>query len=307
MTDRESHRQRRGVKKCNRPFTAPRRVVQETVESEVQGPTFIPQTQMQESSEDRPVVRSLRNRQKATLSLQEITDCQDGPKGDKAIGVKIAKSFGGYEYRGTVDKVRIDKEEGYIYHVEYEDGDEEELSQIELRDGYILGLSPEIEAMWAEYKKTITKKSIDANLEEHLAVESDDQAMSDGEGSLYDKGSDEEELNKKKKKRRKERRNRGSKKLPKPLSGMVLPVAGEKTVAAEAFGKLNPEQQELVATNINKKTKKVVQIYIYNVFIFLTTNLLHCAAGRTRVSQANNLRRWAFCQCQSEAATPINV
>jgi hypothetical protein len=41
---------------------------------------------------------------------------------------------------------------------------------------------------------------------------------------------------------------------------MVLPLAGEKTVAAEAFGKLNPEQQELVVTNINKKTKKVVQI-----------------------------------------------
>jgi hypothetical protein len=187
MTDRESHCKdgpvvrkdpRRRVKKCNRPF---RRVVQDTVNSEVQGPTFIPETQMQESSEDRPVVRSLRNRQKATLSLQQITDCQDGPIGDKAIGVKIAKSFGGYEYRGTVDKVRVDKEEGYIYHVEYEDEDEEELSQIELRDGHILGLSPEIEAMWAEYKKTITKTSIDTNLEEHLAVESDDQAMSDGE------------------------------------------------------------------------------------------------------------------------------
>ncbi len=110
-------------------------------------PSFIPETEIQESSGDRPVVRSLRNRQKITLSLQQITDCQDGPLGDRAIGVQIAKSFGGYEYKGTVDKVRGDKEEGYIYHVEYEDGDEEELSQIELRDCYILGLSPEIEAM----------------------------------------------------------------------------------------------------------------------------------------------------------------
>jgi hypothetical protein len=215
---------------------------------------------MQERSEDRPVVRSLRNRQKITLSLQQITDCQDGPKGDRALGVKIAKPFGGYEYRGTVDKVREDKEEGYIYHVEYEGRDEEELSQIELRDCYILGLGPEIEAMWAAFKKTNTKKIVDANLEESLAVESDDQAMSDGEGSLYDKGSDEEELNKKNKKRRKERLTRGSKKGQKPMSGLVLPVAGDKTVAAEAFGKLNPEQQELVASNINKKTKKVVQI-----------------------------------------------
>jgi hypothetical protein len=52
--------------------------------------------------------------------------------------------------------------------------------------------------------------------------------MSDGEGSLYDKGSDEEELNKKNKKRRKERLTRGSKKGQKPMSGLVLPVAGEK-------------------------------------------------------------------------------
>jgi hypothetical protein len=40
--------------------------------------------------------------------------------------------------------------------------------------------------------------------------------MSDGEGSLYDKGLDEEELNKKRKKRRKEMLARG-------------PVSGEKT------------------------------------------------------------------------------
>ncbi len=156
----------------------------------------------QESSDDRPVVRSLRNRQKITLSLQQITDCQDGPLGDRALGVKIAKSFGGYEYKGTVDKVRGDKAEGYIYHVAYEDGDEEELSQIELRDCYILGLSPEIEASWAAFKKTNTKKIIDANAEESLAVEEEDQAMRDGEGSLYDKGSDEEELKKKKRNRK---------------------------------------------------------------------------------------------------------
>jgi hypothetical protein len=116
--------------------------------------------------------------------------------------------------------------------------------------------------MWAAFKKTNTKKSIDANEEDSLTVEEEDQAMSDGEGSLYDKGSDEEELNKKKKKRRKERVPRGSKNRQKPLSGLVLPVPGEKTVAAEAFGKLNPEEQKLVATNINKKTKKVVLLQL---------------------------------------------
>ena len=68
-------------------------------------------------------------------------------------------------------------------------------------------------------------------------------------------------MNQTKRKRKKthtERGTRVSKKGPKALSGLVLPVAGEKTVAAEAFGKLNPEQQKLVAANVNKKTKKVI-------------------------------------------------
>ncbi len=99
---------------------------------------------------------------------------------------------------------------------------------------------------------------------------SDDQAMSDGEGSLYDKGSNEEELIKNRKKGRKEMLARGpvsgkktqktKKKGQKPISGLVLPVPGEKTVAAEAFGKLNPADKELVAHNINRKTKKVLNI-----------------------------------------------
>jgi hypothetical protein len=78
---------------------------------------------MQESSVDspdnRPVARSLRNRLKMSLSLQQITDCQEGRKGDRAIGVTIAKTFGGYEYRGVIDKFR--GEIGRcIYHVTYE-------------------------------------------------------------------------------------------------------------------------------------------------------------------------------------------
>jgi hypothetical protein len=94
--------------------------------------------------------------------------------------------------------------------------------------------------------------------------------MSDGEGSVYDKGSDEEELNKKRKKRRKEVLARGSvsggknkkknKKGQKPISGLVLPTPGEKTVAAEAFDKLNTADKDLVAQNINRKTKKVLHI-----------------------------------------------
>jgi hypothetical protein len=109
-----------------------------------------------------------------------------------------------------------------------------------------------------------------------VEVQSDDQAMSDGEGSLYDKGSDEEELNKNRKKRRKEMLARGpvpgektqkkNKKGQKPMAGLVLPVHGEKTVAAEAFGKMTPTEKELVAHNINRKTKKVVHIFTINYF-----------------------------------------
>ncbi len=117
---------------------------------------FVPETQFEQSSvyspEERPVVRSLRNRQKIELSLQQITDCQEGPKGERDIGVTIAKSFGRFEYRGTVDRFRGDTDK-YIYHVEYEDGDDEELSQKELRDCYILALGPQIriEAQWAAF------------------------------------------------------------------------------------------------------------------------------------------------------------
>ena len=138
-----------------------------------QGVVFVPETELDESlvgnSEERPVVRSLRNRQKIELSSQQITDCQEGPKGERAIGVTVAKSFGGYEYRGIVDKFR-EETDGFIYHVEYEDGDEEELSQKELRDCYILGLAPQIEAQWTAFKKTNTKKTLDENEEGSVEV-----------------------------------------------------------------------------------------------------------------------------------------
>jgi hypothetical protein len=97
-----------------------------------QGVNFVGETEIQESSVDiqdnTSVVRSLRNRQKITMSLQQITDCQEGPKGDRAIGVTIAKTFGGYEYKGTIDRFRGETGR-FIYHVTYEDGDEEELKR----------------------------------------------------------------------------------------------------------------------------------------------------------------------------------
>jgi hypothetical protein len=190
---------------------------------------------------------------KTSLTQEQIKDGQEGPKGEKAIGVTIAKTFDEVQFRGVIDKFRGERGR-YIYHVTYTDGDEEELSQKELRDGFLLALAPQIEAEWAKFKTMKKGKTTDCS--------SDSSARddSDGEGSLYDKDSDEDEMDKRKKKRRKETNTRTSGKRTiknARISGLVLPVDGEKTVAAEAFGKLNAKQREVVSDNINRKTKKV--------------------------------------------------
>jgi hypothetical protein len=41
------------------------------------------------------------------------------------------------------------------------------------------------------------------------------------------------------------------------LSDKLLPLAGTKNVTSEAYAKLTNEQQQIVAANINLKTKKV--------------------------------------------------
>jgi hypothetical protein len=110
------------------------------------GVTFVPETENQDGSsgseDDISVVRLLGSKTVTKLTSQQIQDCTEGPKGEKAIGVTVAKLFDGVEYRGIVDKFRTVRNRLY-YHVTYADGDEEELSQIELRDNYLLGLSPE--------------------------------------------------------------------------------------------------------------------------------------------------------------------
>ncbi len=59
-------------------------------------------------------------------------------------------------------------------------------------------------------------------------------------------------------KRHKEKPSRTAKKGQQLISGMVLPVAGDKTVAGEAFAKLNHQEKKLVVEKINRKTKKVL-------------------------------------------------
>jgi hypothetical protein len=67
-----------------------------------------------------------------SLSLQQMQDFKEGPEGERAVGKTVAKMFDGVEFRGIVDSFRKVRQR-YYYHITYTDGDEEEMSQIELR------------------------------------------------------------------------------------------------------------------------------------------------------------------------------
>ncbi len=115
------------------------------------GVSLVKETEEQDSeadSEDNvPIATVLTKKKESSLTREQIEDCKFGPKDERALGVTVAKLFDGVEYRGTIDSWRSARKRSY-YHVTYTDGDEEELSQTELRDGYLLGLSDKIEAEW---------------------------------------------------------------------------------------------------------------------------------------------------------------
>ncbi len=132
----------------------------------------------------------------------------------------------------------------------YTDGDEEELSQKELRDGYVLGLEPEIEAEWKKFTETRKDKDDDE-------IEAD---TSEGEGSVYDKSSEEEEEKKKAKRRARhkkppiEKPRKRAKAIE--LSGSILPQHGDKMVAGEAFEELSASQKQLSPTKSTRKRRR---------------------------------------------------
>ncbi len=72
--------------------------------------TFVQEIENQggssESEDDIPVARLLGGKTVTKLTSEQIQDCTEGPKGEKAIGVTVAKLFDGVEYRGIVDKYR---------------------------------------------------------------------------------------------------------------------------------------------------------------------------------------------------------
>lgn len=123
--------------------------------------------------------------------------------------------------------------------------------QTELRDGYVLGLTKEIEELW--------KKYMGGNKE---TESSDKDETSQGESS-GDEGSDygNKEFNEEvrgKRKQRKENRKRSKPQKNKELSETMLPKPGDKNVSAEAFAQLDEQQKLVVAEKVNRKTKKVL-------------------------------------------------
>jgi hypothetical protein len=174
------------------------------------GVRVVPETEAHEASSDSednvPVATLLRPKSLSTLTLQQIEECKAGPVGEKAVGKTVAKMFDGVEFRGIVDRFRTERKR-FVYHVTYSDGDEEEFSQVELRDGYVLGLSGEIEAQWQMYKLGNKETS-----GEEVAQDSEDEG-SDVEGSTYDTSSEDEVIPNNKKRIRKENTTSSKKEL----------------------------------------------------------------------------------------------
>jgi hypothetical protein len=219
------------------------------------GVRVVPETEAQERSSDRednvPVATLLRPKSSSTLTLQQIEECKVGPVGGKAVGKTVAKIFDGVEFRGIVDRFRTERKR-FVYHVTYTDGDEEEFSQVELRDGYVLGLSVEIEAQWQTYKLGNKETS-----GEEVTQDSEDEG-SDVEGSTYDTSSEDEVFPNNKKRIRKENATSSNKKT-KPqkmpdLSRVVMPKPGGKSVTAEAFD-INLRQLMFINPFIHLVTK----------------------------------------------------
>ena len=131
---------------------------------------FIPETEVQVSE-----------------TVKEITVGTDGvPSGELCVGKSIMKEFGEGLFKGYVTTA-IKKRGRFLYHVVYEDGDEEDLNDREFREAYDLFIE--------SGKESFQNKDKDIEAE-HA------QSGGETEGSDYDVQSDEEVLKKARKKRR---------------------------------------------------------------------------------------------------------
>jgi hypothetical protein len=195
----------------------------------------------------------------------------------------VAKIFDRVEFRGKVDSFRKVRQR-YYYHITYDDGDEEEMRQVELRDAYLLANTEKIQTEYDQLQREMQSDK-DVGGEESSQGETD----SGSEGSEYDRHDYENELKQDKRKRkttfkpgtkRSKCYKRAHKKQSNDLSGAILPQSGDKCVAGEAFAKLDSAQQGIVKAKVNKKTKQVLPLFFdvrsmsdLNLYYRLRSNL----------------------------------
>ncbi len=117
-------------------------------------------------------------------------------------------------------------------------------------------------------------------------VESEQSSKEDtsegSEGSEYDRDDFDKEMKQTKRKskttfkrggKRPKCYKRGSKKHANDMSGVVLPQSGDKTVAGEAYAKLDIAQKQLVSDKVNKQTKQVCH-FTHLSFSYFLFNIL---------------------------------
>jgi hypothetical protein len=229
------------------------------------GWVYVQETQANEDSDDSadnlPIASQLKPQTVTSKRLEELQDFREGPVGKRAIGKTVAKIFDRVEFRGKVDSFRQVRQR-YYYHVTYDDGDEEEMRQDELRDAYLLANTEKIQTEYDELQRS-QQSDKDVGVEQSSQSETD----SGSEGSEYDRRDYEDELKQDKRKRKTTFKpgtkaskpyKRGKNKPSTDLSGTILPQSGDKSVAGEAFAKLDPAQQGIVKAKVNTKTKQVI-------------------------------------------------
>ncbi len=80
------------------------------VARQYRGVRHVKETELQESSSDSddniPVASLIKQKTATSLTIEQMQDLKEGPKGEKAVGVTITKLFDGVEFRGKVDSFR---------------------------------------------------------------------------------------------------------------------------------------------------------------------------------------------------------
>jgi hypothetical protein len=143
---------------------------------------------------------------------------------------------------------------------------------------HVLANTDKIQTEWDQLQvEKQSEKDVEAEQSSHGETDSG------SEGSEYDRHDFEKEHKQTKRKskttfkrggKRPKCYKRGAKKPSNDISGIVLPHSGDKTVAGEAYAKLDIAQQQLVSEKVNKQTKQVCLFTHLSFFSFLLNILL---------------------------------